>query len=283
MRTQAAKTTRPLSILRSTRGQALTEYVLILVVVVALILGTVYQFNDAIRVWANNYFGEYVACLLETGELPALGAAVGAAGICEELYQPFSLADGRPPIPGGSVGTPNSSRDGSGIGPVELSENDSRNQRSGGGQDSSRDSRFSSSRNRSSSGGTGPRPRTREGEGAKQSTGDTRATSYGQSNPSTRRSGGEFMQRLDNRFAFSDEAEGIAGRRAIATTTPSAQQSSKSRTRINAKALNKGEGAADDEPFTFGDWLRILIIIALIIGIVVTLGGQFLQVGKSMD
>ena len=50
-------------------GQGILEYVLVLVVVVGIILGMLYQFNKSFRHFAEGYFS-YIGCLLETGELP---------------------------------------------------------------------------------------------------------------------------------------------------------------------------------------------------------------------
>ncbi len=82
-------------------GQAVIEYILVLTVVVSMVLGGLYQLNDAFRVWADSYFGDYLACLLESGELPSLGGAGGSE--CTQLYKEFSLADGRPHV-GDGVG-----------------------------------------------------------------------------------------------------------------------------------------------------------------------------------
>ena len=81
------------SIISSTSGQAIVEYILILFVVVGIALGVVYQFIDAFKNWSAYYFGEYVACLLESGELPIIVIGSGDSGICSQLFKPFSLAD----------------------------------------------------------------------------------------------------------------------------------------------------------------------------------------------
>jgi hypothetical protein len=36
-------------------------------------------------------------------------------------------------------------------------------------------------------------------------------------------------------------------------------------------------------PLTFGNFIRILIIAAIIIALVVLIGGQLLQIGKNME
>ena len=75
------------------------EYVLLLVVVVGLILGLFVNFNEAFARYARNYFGDYLSCLIETGELPRLGGDTD--GVCDSLYRPFTFTAGRPPIPEG--------------------------------------------------------------------------------------------------------------------------------------------------------------------------------------
>lgn len=54
------------------RGQAVIEYVLLMVVVVSLILGLRGVFTS-MNNFMSDYMGEYVVCLMEYGELPTLG------------------------------------------------------------------------------------------------------------------------------------------------------------------------------------------------------------------
>ncbi|MDC0980433.1 hypothetical protein OAQ84_01720, partial [Bdellovibrionales bacterium] len=48
------------------------------------------------------------------------------------------------------------------------------------------------------------------------------------------------------------------------------------------KIAKKGE-PAPDEPLTFGNFLRYLIIAAIIIALIIFIGGQALQLGKGME
>lgn len=103
--------TKPASVVKNQSGQAIIEYMLILVISVSIILGTLYQFSDAFRRTTASYFGDYLSCLLETGELPS----TDGGGECGRTFEPFSLANGRPLIPpGGGSGVPGG---GSGAGP----------------------------------------------------------------------------------------------------------------------------------------------------------------------
>ena len=91
-------------------GQSTVEYILILMVTVVLILTIVYQFSTAFRAYAEQIFDGYLACLLETGELP------GGQG-CTADMKPFNIADGKPLLTGGL----SSSSDGGGSGSGQRS------------------------------------------------------------------------------------------------------------------------------------------------------------------
>ena len=55
-------------------GQALVEYILILMTVVLISIGLLYQFNKSVRDYITVFFGEYIACLVASGQLPSLGS-----------------------------------------------------------------------------------------------------------------------------------------------------------------------------------------------------------------
>lgn len=73
----------------SEAGQAFIEYILILMVIVILLLSAIWRLSTAYRNYSTNLFGNYFACLLETGELPGI-----ADSICGAEYQKFSLQTG---------------------------------------------------------------------------------------------------------------------------------------------------------------------------------------------
>ncbi|HPI40080.1 MAG TPA: hypothetical protein PLJ21_04705, partial [Pseudobdellovibrionaceae bacterium] len=66
------------------RGQALTEYILVVVVTVAILIGLASQVFTPLQKFLQGYMGSYVECLLETGELPAtLGGDYESAATSE--------------------------------------------------------------------------------------------------------------------------------------------------------------------------------------------------------
>ena len=88
----------PNGAISSESGQGLIEMVLVLLLSLSVVGGVVYQFGTAFGSFTEDYFGDYLSCLLETGELPTLGNNNGsAAGECDASYQAFSLSNGRPP------------------------------------------------------------------------------------------------------------------------------------------------------------------------------------------
>jgi len=278
--------------LKNSRGQGVIEYILVLVVAVGLILGGVYQLNSAFKSWANNYFGDYLACLLETGELPSISGTGGDSGVCNSLFKPFSLADGRPLItsdgtkgPGAAQSSNSEARGGSGGGggSRESSDGANRSRVSGGGGSGGQVGRFGSINPSSSSSGSG-RMGNKKGNDST-NTGSTAISQYGSGGYNQRRLNAGMRQSLDQQFAFADARDNDERRRSnVVQRSPSESGAAAAkRTRINIKPPKSDASTLDDSGFTFGDFLRFLIIAAIIIAIVLFLGGQALQIGKSMD
>lgn len=169
-------------------GQAVVEYILLAVIIVGVILGMKNAFS-AINDGMNRYIGDYVACLMEYGELPSLGVkeddvkkhTAGTGKKCEEKFAEFTFEGGRPPIGGGSgtssAGANNSANSGSG----------NTNSRSGSqsGNSSSSSSSSQSGVDGDSSDGNGlsnlrGNSRARRGDpNSKNQIGSTAETSYG--------------------------------------------------------------------------------------------------------
>ncbi len=72
-------------------GQALVEYILLLMIVLLISVGLLYQFNRSVRSYVNVFFGEYVACLIASGQLPSLGSEDSTG--CEKPSFSFSSTD----------------------------------------------------------------------------------------------------------------------------------------------------------------------------------------------
>lgn len=268
------------------RGQGVTEYILLLVIIVAMILGGMYQLNTAFEKWANGYFGDYLTCLLETGELPSIGGAPGDSGICNQLFQPFDFASGRTiSVPGGDDdGGPGTTTDES------LTEQSRRGtgQAGGGTRESASNSRGSFVGGSSSGGRSSPSGQNAAGGASrkmeKKYTGSTEASNYsgaGGAQTSSKDGRPRYVPIISSRIVDTAETE---NEQSVAKATVSRVPGSTENKRIQVvkKSLKK-DVATEEEPMTFGGFLRFLIIAAIIIALVLFLGGQALQISKNSE
>jgi hypothetical protein len=264
--------------LRNQRGQGTIEYILVLIVGVAIIMGGLYQLNTAFKAWANNYFGDYLSCLLETGDLPTIGGSPGDTGICEQLFKAFSLAEGRPRQSnvvatdagegGGGGGRRDAARGGSG---------------GGGGGGSGSGGRFSGPRGGVR--GAGEKVARRRASSST-NTGSTAASDYGGGYSYTQRPQKyKVKEKLDNRFAFENEREQTQRRKVAASSKKGRDEGQGSNPKIKLKpnvAKAKASPTGDTE-FSVGNFIKYIIIAAIIIALVMFIGGQALSISKSMD
>ncbi|MBX3020609.1 MAG: hypothetical protein KF799_02940 [Bdellovibrionales bacterium] len=263
------------------KGQGLVEYLLVLVVAVAIIMGGIWQLNTAFKEWANNYFGNYLACLLETGELPSIGGTGGDSGLCNQLFEAFSIDKGRrlKEVSGtgeqqaaqGSGGGSREERRGTPVAPGAVNFGGGR-AFSGGSGNFGGSSGRSSMRVQSSSTST--------------YTGNTASSDYGGGYSATnRRLSTQTKDRLDTQFAF-DETRERQQRRTVASTPNRGKDENaqrKERAGLNSQAAKKAAGEAPDSGFTIADFIRYLIIVGILLALLIFIGGQMLQIGKSME
>jgi hypothetical protein len=142
---------------RGQGGQALVEYILLLVIMVSLVLGMKKGFSNLSKSM-DSYVGDYVKCLMEYGELPSLGVAdpdlnrhsvTGGLGkTCDSKFEPFTFSGGFAATStggggggpggsgGGSGGTSSGSSSGSNSNNKNSSSNASNNSNNSNGSDS---------------------------------------------------------------------------------------------------------------------------------------------------
>lgn len=261
--------------LRSQRGQAVTEYLLILVVTVGIALGILYQLNTAFKKYVQNYFGEYIACLLETGEMPSLSAGDGAnAEICNASFEPFSMKAGRPLIASG---------DGKGGNAIKRS---SKSSSSGSGPNSnnSKLTRNNSALNgeRLNNGGTVAASTDAKGNKISARASDINSGTF---KFRTARMSGDEQIRLDSKFVMGmdkDKEDSSPMIKQLDAKNPNTQVNRK--LAFTMDAFRKKDIPPDTNlNLSAGDWLRYLLIFAILIGILVFFGGQINQLRKSWE
>lgn len=269
---------------RSTRqsGQAIIEYVLILIITVSLVLALMNQVFKPFGTFIENYMGKYVGCLLEYGELPSLGSQdespVDEDSECDKQFEAASLGAGRPPREGGG-NTDNPNR--------ENSREPSSSERGGGGGGS-----YAGSASRARGiGQRGPQSGVESSPARPAGKSVEIALSSGP--------GGAYFNSSEGRSSTSIRV--ADNRRYVAITGLSDEEKKRLEREVEGqdKVLMTGEGVtqkpkklavkkpeapieiAPEEPFTLGNFMRILFIAAIIIALVVFVGGQVLQMSKN--
>ncbi|MBT4760483.1 MAG: hypothetical protein HOO06_02190 [Bdellovibrionaceae bacterium] len=281
------KKPRPSLLLLQQKGQGAIEYILLMTVGVAIILGIVSQFNKSFGQWAENYFGEYISCILETGEMPSLGGGGGAnSSVCASSFEPFTMAEGRAPKSQDSSSSGGSSGLSSSRGKKFKS---SPGGSSGGNSDSG------------SSGGATPKGGSQFIGGGSSGNGGgqfknqssiekgTDSKGDGVNNVTkingTGRSGGD-ERILRSKIRSNTEVElrkKNKGRAKVVTRVKATNSENKGKRFLASKKALKKSVVDADVSLGFGDYLRYLIIIAIILIIVLFFGMQAMQISKSMD
>lgn len=261
-------------------GQAILEYILVLVVTVSIILGLMYQFSSSFKDFTDLYFGNYIACLLETGELPTLGGETGPnQGTCAPPDFSFS----------GNMDIA-SDRGSSGSGDSSSSDSNSGSDSGGGGSGRLRPSRVvrggGTSNGESSNSGSKDRPskiakRTDADKGANDAAFSDGSSSGGSGRGRTIRRKKVIF--LDGKYVADKEKDKSP---TLAKAKDDKKKGGRDSLRNPTFILDVPEAkkVADDDlgsGFNFGTFIKILLIFGIIIAIVIFLGGQAMQIKKS--
>jgi hypothetical protein len=261
----------------SEAGQSLVEYLLVLVVTVALILGLMAQFYKPFNRWITSYLGPYLECLLDVGELPTFGSS-GASGLCAAEFKA-----------------------GNGIysKTKPISTNPSEKSSGGTGENAN------SSKNSSGSGGSGGNSAASSNYRMK---GFPIGKSKGADGPSESTAGGGEVPLGQTRYfraggsageLASSRSTDVIGTTNLGIAERERLEKGKEKT-FNVEALDSGSDlkkkklelkdserkpASEEKetPWTFSSYLKFAVILMIIIAIVLFLGGQILQISKSME
>lgn len=271
------------SLSRNQSGQAVIEYILVLIVVVSILLGAMWQFNDGFNKFTKSYFGDYIACLLELGELPALGGT--SSGQC--TYEAFT--PGTSPTLGAGTGGDDGKdgKDGKGDKSPNTSNNDSASGGSGSGSSGS-GAAESSGRFGSNFAGS-----SRQGRPSVVVIGTAKDDTY---TGSTESSNGKSTRLSGPRTAnveLIDQSGGVIDpfeERKVKSAPVSIAKDSRAdqlKSKKQRVDITRKVAAADlkdkDTKLSFSDFLKWLLIAAIVLAIIVFVGGQALQIGKSWE
>lgn len=256
---------------RCEQGQAVTEYVLILLVTVALLVSLSLIMFKPFSKWLENYMGAYLQCLLDAGELPSLGYE-NDGSVCNDDYQPLTAFGGRPPKSESEKNASKASKEG-----------DSNKDRS---PSTSSESRAGSSR-RSKGFDVGESGASNVANGKKEgdqsaAENNSKSKTYRNFTSSSARSsqsrviviqGGLPSMAQVNRTQKKDRVSSVPN-----------EQGEEARKKSRAFVVKKTErkpAAEDEAPWDFSQYLKFFLMIAIIIAIVFFVTMQLRQVFKS--
>jgi hypothetical protein len=278
------------------KGQAAVEYLLLLFVILALSIGIVSKFSASFRSFAQSYLIDYVECLLQNAELPTLGfSGPSASSVCEGAYEPFSLRLGRPAVSSSSGNSVSSNSS-------ATNQSSSTSKNSGGSSpanstSSSNSSGTSESNSFASSPRGGAYANSGGSKGSSRSVPLTSADSSSESRSSNGRPQGfdsitqiqkssVLVGPQSNKTRFVEANEASSAEKSLRPQTITSQiekEDGARRVPANTEIKKKSNLESEDDGFTLPDFLRYLLIIAIIIALVIFFGGQAAQVSKSQQ
>jgi hypothetical protein len=267
-------------------GQAMLEYILVLVVTVSIVLAFSKRFAKPFGQYSGSLMGAYLGCLLDKGILPGLGAA--ADGDCGEEFKaigdnPFTQGGG---AAGGSQAT--NSQDAAaknkGAGSAANEMTNSRGGNKGKG-------RRTTGRAGGSSYATDP---VADGAGGR-SAGDENVTTMPNPLPKTQYykitrmgniSQSQRIREVGILGLAASQREAIKRQQAKVSTVANIEEEvgKDGKKKFNIKpSVKKVAAESAGEPMTFGKFVRFLIIGAIVLAIIIFLGSQINQVTQSWE
>ncbi|HVK61965.1 MAG TPA: hypothetical protein VM432_10460 [Bdellovibrionales bacterium] len=295
--------------LRSQKGQGTVEYVLVLMITVVLILTVIARFNDSFRLYSERLFDGYLACLLETGELP------GRSAECAAAYEGYA-SSGNPVVAGDPLGNWSANQPNSGSQPPASGSDGSKDGDAGtsGGKTSGEPSQASSG---SAGGGSEVASNGGQSQGGSTSVGflrsggdSKRSTPVGKADGKDRAaagnadsllgtdaigqvSGSDYANSRKKKtilrdFDYFGQKEDEARKNDRPTTAAIAKDTDGQETLKPKKVAEPERKPAvaketNSEGFSFGYMIKLLLIAAIGIAIVIFFGGQILQASKSWE
>jgi len=302
-------------------GQAITEYILLVVIILAIGTALLYRLSEPVQHWMKFYIGDYIDCLLDQGELPQILGSGTSATNCDYTAMTSrgdnsgsnggnkgSSGDGTSNNSSGA-GTGNSNQDPAGR---NLAENEEGS--SSGNSNNSRRGRRRSFRVRGSGGADGY-PGLGGGFGKRFT-----LNSNGSSDPSSEEEGGtgkdqlgggqgknKQNQRLNTRSSRRIRVRGLSGYvlqdSDLNPETRSLKKVSQRRIPVNNE-VSEPEGfgpakpkkfsseppkpkrqiASDDKfSFSFGQVIRFAFILMVVVMVAWIIGSQLVQARKNIE
>jgi hypothetical protein len=273
---------RPILGIRNERGQSMVEYVLLLLVVVAIVgIAGAKLFKPAAK-WMDFYMGDYTYCLLDSGELPQF--AGGNPGDCEKLAEQNGFGSSGKDKEAGGAGKEN-----------QNSESSTNASNSSAAEAAAARARANSRGRLVKRGGSAFRTSNgQSGRGAADSSEDGEEDGRGKR---TRILGGANIvqvrrqQRVNSTYVAElfEKEKKKAKKREEKVSLPLVMDSSSSTAPPRLALKPPTRRSANDDTnidgsgFNFGSLIRIIIIVAVIVVVIFVIGSQLNTISKSME
>ena len=263
--------------IKNNRGQGTIEYILILIITVAILIGLGSQFYKPFGRFLENYMGEYLQCLLETGELPALGADIDNLE-CNEIL----LAAGEALSGAGKNGGRGSNRNGD-----QASQNDEGSGSGGGGSGGASGSRRSGRFLNTPTSASGVGESSAQDNKKKEIpyTGSDSVSSRSRSMDAYREQGRRLRSIPIRGILYAQQAQLEKEKerlRKLGSAEEFGADNNKKKMRVKSTE-RKTITPEEVVDWSFGKLFRIGLIIIILLAIILFMGSQALQISKNWE
>jgi hypothetical protein len=255
-------------------GQGTIEYILVLVIVIIIALSLLYRFNDSFRGYAESFFDGYIACLLETGELPGTGSKCNSEFVAFDGKSGKELLKDKLPQAGkgGTAPKATTSSKSNGGGARETT---------GGGRDNS----VGFLRNRGGEAATpvGKVASSDSGGGGNDLLlGSMGGHPVGNMRDSYRPR--SISMSFSNEGGFEDSDDGTKSKKkSTGKSIDNSDDRRPTKAIENLEARRKTASEEENKGFSISALIRFIIILLIIVAMVIFFGGQLLAVARGRD
>lgn len=262
-------------------GQGTIEYMLVVVIVLIIALTLLYRFHGGFKKYTEAFFDGYIACLLETGELPGTGSQ------CQGELQAFDSKNGKmllkdnlpePGKGGGGGGKGKNAGKSSGSGKTGAAGGEVVS----GGADRSIGNLGKTGRQAvtpvKTGGGGG------DGDGKGKEGGDVlNIRSVGRVQDSRRPRSVQMGFTTNGAIEETESPTKPVQKSTGKTVESGGSELRPVKAAENMEARRTQASVQDDREFSIGGLIRLVIIVLIIVAMVIFFGGQLLQVLRSRD
>lgn len=265
---------------KNQKGQGVIEYILLLVVVVSIVIGFSMKIYQPLGRYVNNYVGEYLECLLETGQLPVINDGADLETECSRVFRAGNEFAGST-----AANQANQNKD--------AANGKSKTSNSGAGSGESANSAGGSNKNyflngKNSGGGMSDGGGSSASVASEESkyTGSTGSSSRGRSMSVYSRGDARVIRSIpitNYEFLRRQKQREKTKVRNLGAAESEQDMGKLKKLQLKKKEANRKLAEVQEEDFSFGKIFRLFIIALILILILIVVGGEATSVFRNMD